>query len=445
MVRRAMVFFLAAIWMAILCLLPAHAAGPGELYDADPNHLWNRLHRALFVRTDAERTEYGWDQLDPLLWARSTHLLEGPSHEKAIQVLDEFLSRHGETMVSDPLKRALLQRDLWAVFDWTANRFSKASTDLKLRLATVIRRLALTKEQIQNLPDNYSEAVASRKFAMDYNQTNPAVPFLPGGLFSTNGPWVSVGLGFEQTIAPAHVSRFGGRSAFLVFMRTPNGREEARTYLKKFRDFPQPYLFQTNQFTTSGSEEIFTNIDVVLKPNLPQFPSGTTVALVRQMILVDLNGDLVPTHLTESVQIRRYNDVNPKPRPSGMPAPESQTFVEFLLSRRDLFAGVAGGLRAVAPDEREFRQFMDMGFDPFDEAERQHKPLSFHRAMDCMDCHGGFGVYSVHSFTQDTQSRLAALPQLTSLDSQPERERYAALVWKEKHFSWGLLQGIWAH
>src|SRR5205085_4483421 len=92
------------------------------IYDADPHHLWNRLHRALYVRTAADGREVGADRLDPLLWANTRHLLSGKSHEDAVAVLDEFLNHHGEQLILDPLRRAILQRDLWAVFDWAADR-----------------------------------------------------------------------------------------------------------------------------------------------------------------------------------------------------------------------------------------------------------------------------------------------------------------------------------
>jgi hypothetical protein len=334
-----------------------------------------------------------------------------------------------------------LQRDVWAVFDWTA-RWSgtdlpgtKALQDLQLRLAAVIQRLALTKEQIDALPDNYAAAAKSHGFENSYHDDKPTVPFLPD-LFAANDPWVCVGLGGEDRIAPVHVSRFGGRSAFLVFMRTPGGWQETTHYLEQFREFPQPYVYETNRFFTN-------HINAVHSPNLPQFPAGTIFALVRQMILVDQNGDLRPTHLTESVQIRRYNDVHPKRGAYGRPPPDSQSMIEFLLSRKQLFAGKAGGLRAVAPDETEFRQFMDKGFDPFEETERKHQPLSswFHQALDCRECHAGPGLSSVSSFLQSFQKPTATLPQLAVVNDQEQRD--AARIWKQSQFNWGLLQGLW--
>src|SRR5262245_2034777 len=66
---------------------------PHAIYDSDPAHLWNRLHRALYVRSTRKGEEYGRDELDPLLWEETDHLLVGPSHQQAIKLLDEFLSK----------------------------------------------------------------------------------------------------------------------------------------------------------------------------------------------------------------------------------------------------------------------------------------------------------------------------------------------------------------
>src|SRR5215470_12716385 len=79
------------------------------LYDPDPNHLWNRLHRALHVRdTDMSNPEkeqalfpgdqsYHALELDAFLWhGRSTYLRFGQPHKTALAVLDEFLAKGGE-------------------------------------------------------------------------------------------------------------------------------------------------------------------------------------------------------------------------------------------------------------------------------------------------------------------------------------------------------------
>ena len=100
----------------------AESVSPWAVYDAEPDHIWNRVFHGLYRRTARDGTEYGSDELDPLLWCDTTYLLEDNSHQKAIDVLDEFLSTQAEGLTRDTLKRAIFQRDLWAVFDWLASQ-----------------------------------------------------------------------------------------------------------------------------------------------------------------------------------------------------------------------------------------------------------------------------------------------------------------------------------
>src|SRR6478672_2899507 len=71
------------------------ATQPVALYAPDSNHLWNRLHTILHVRTGWEGQQFGQDSLDILLWPNTKHLLEGESHQHAIAVLDKFLQKRG--------------------------------------------------------------------------------------------------------------------------------------------------------------------------------------------------------------------------------------------------------------------------------------------------------------------------------------------------------------
>ena len=119
----------AAALMIPLCLSgpqplaadPPPAAGHSRIYDTDPGHLWNRLHAALFVRTAADGSTWGEDELTPLLWPESKFLLAGEHHKLVLALLDEFLAKDGQKLIKDPLKRAMFQHDLWADFDWLAN------------------------------------------------------------------------------------------------------------------------------------------------------------------------------------------------------------------------------------------------------------------------------------------------------------------------------------
>src|SRR5438105_4543749 len=189
------------------------------IYNPDPTHLWNRLNATLFQRTASDGKKYGLDELDILYWYGTRNLVRGPSHLEAIAVMDEFIKSHGEKLIRDPLKRALLQRDLWELFDWSVkDRLSDdelpACRDLQLRLSTLIRRLALTTNEIASLPDNY--ALAEKMH----------LPDLPDGMAQTNGDWVCVGLNggaYMEAVAPEHVSGFDGHSGFSVMLHVPGG------------------------------------------------------------------------------------------------------------------------------------------------------------------------------------------------------------------------------
>ncbi len=188
--------------------------GPGReeatgirIYDGDPDHPWNRLHAALFVRIGPDGKAYGHDRLEPLLWEDSEYLLKGNQAERAVAALEGFLQEGAETRIDDPLKRAILQRDLWLAAGWLAGRDGRESRRTLDLVARVIRRLALTSDQIARLPDNYAAAVASKELPGSFDPERPTRAYLPPELFKPDGPWVCVGRTDGRT-APAHL---GGR------------------------------------------------------------------------------------------------------------------------------------------------------------------------------------------------------------------------------------------
>src|ERR1700694_1036714 len=82
-------------------------------YSADPNHIWNRVHRRLLVRRDAQGKVWGCDEVDPLLWRETRHVLAGPAYRKTVALLDEFTRTHSEKLIRDPVRRAMFPRDPW--------------------------------------------------------------------------------------------------------------------------------------------------------------------------------------------------------------------------------------------------------------------------------------------------------------------------------------------
>lgn len=332
------------IWLWVLSAVSITAdkqASGVSIYDPNPQHLWNRLHTAIFVRIGPDGKAYGDDTLEPLLWVHTKHLR---SHDRADAILEEFLQVHGENLVTDPVKRAVLQRDLWLVFDWlvsTRNNSGVRSdiTRLETLLANTIGRLALTSDQVKELPDNYALAVSSGEFAKSDATTDK--PYLPPNLFDPGGPWVCLGRE-DGPVALGHVwedIRAYSNSTFLILLRLPAGRAATVEFLASLREFAA---------------------QVALKPEdvrqLPKLPVGTEVALVRQALLIDSTNAPRPSSLTESIQLRIHGE-----------STTVREFREFRLSRALLFSNRGGGLRPVGPDERLFKTgFRSHPHDPFE-------------------------------------------------------------------------------
>jgi hypothetical protein len=417
------------------------------LYDADPAHLWNRLHSALFVRTAVDGRRYGEDELDPLLWPRSKHLLAGERHKRVVVLLDELLARDGHKLIKDPLKRAVLQHDLWAVLDWLANptapyRYrdddcTPEARALQVRLARAIRRLALPAEDIRRLPDNYAAALAARPFATCHDPKKPARAFLPADLFAPDGPWVVLGEHMAPA-APAHVRAVHARSAFFVLMNLPAGRKATLAYLERLAAYPNPLMAQP-----TGRHAAFLARNLPLfNPELPQFPVGTQVALVRELLAIDDRGKIRPTRLIESVQFRVYREI-PKgdlAHPQGFDdLVGKQDFYELRITRKALFAGTAGGLRAVRPRDEEIPPFFNPGpDDPFEEDPPTRPGTSRTMAL-CSGCHSRPGIHSVEAYRRG----FVHLPQPAHLRADDRgQQELAAMRRKWEDYSWGLLQGL---
>ena len=95
---------------------------------------------------------------------------------------------------------------------------------------------------------------------------------------------------------------------------------------------------------------------------------------------------LVPTALTEDVQLRDYRAITPGERYMNYingPSSHDQDFFELMMSRPDLFTHKSGGLVAVRPGETAYATFSTHGEDPFEEdglrGSTGHRPGSLPR------------------------------------------------------------------
>ncbi len=415
------------------------------LYDSDPNHLWNRLDCALFARQAAGEPVVGLDEVDPYLWANTWHLLIGPSHQRAVELLDEFLSRHGGQMISDPLKQAVLQNDLWSVFDWAASegwgrspRSGTSGTALTAcwRLASAIRQLELSDDQIRALPDNLTAAVKSRAFAAEYSADQADRAFVPADLFDPQGPWVCVGNSGQTVKAKEHAIFASGRSAFFVFISLPGGRAATLDYLKKLNEFPRPWLSNPH-LTHSGGRDL-----LVANPDTPQFAEGTKVALVRRMVLIDDSGQLVVSPVTQSLQMRVYRKIAAV---NGARFRDAQDVFELQFRRAMLFGGENGGLHAVTDDDRASVTVMGVfggeRFETHEVEDARHKPPAV--LQSCSACHRDAGIQSVLSYTQ--AFRFDNGPTGTPVSMTPievKNESAVTLEATKRRYDWGLLRGF---
>jgi hypothetical protein len=229
-----------------------------------------------------------------------------------------------------------------------------------------------------------------------------------------------------------------GRSVFLVFLRLPGGREATLAYLKELRDFPNPTVpnHEQDYFVLRNAGGC---LPFVPNPNLPEFPAGTEVALVRQMLVVGDRGAPVPTRITESVQIRVYREVPSREVWKSRTFRDFQDIFEFRFSRRKLFAGEAGGLREVAPEEKDFPQPMSINM-PFDWLEMKTRIVPQAVLRSCGTCHDAPGIHSLLTYSRGAwplSEDGSYLPRL--YPSAPADEEMATIDWKLQQENWRLL------
>lgn len=397
--------------LMLILLVPAgHAQEP--LFHPDSAHPWNRLHRYLHVRSTPDGSSYDQEGLEPVFVRRSRFLTAGISHTEALARLDAFLAEDAETLIEDPLKRAIMQRDLWAVFVTTADPMvprQRQRRALQRRLAQVMRRVALTEKEIRGLPANLQLSAGSGDFPAEFQPQHPERPFLPTDLLQPDGPWVLLRsrLRSDNLAAPSHVDATNGRAVFLLLLRLPAGRQATLDYLRQLAELP------------SGVE-------------IPQIPVGTQVALLRRLMLIDDTGRLRLAPLTESLQIRVYQQLT---------APRHY---EFRLHRRQLLVGPAAGLQPTAVDERNLFDLGFLGFapqlrhDPLDaDAPRENSRRTPIVMKSCVTCHAGPGIFGFQSMFVNHFDRPPLGPTILQTQVSPVIAR------THNTYAWGLLHGLW--
>lgn len=445
-------YFLLVAAVGLVCVLNMAAEGPSAsdpelaskpaaksagvtIYDGDPAHLFNRMHRAMAVRT-VNGADYGTDNAIPF-FLNADELLSGELHTNLVSVLDEFLRTATPDRLPDALRRALLQHEAWTTFDLTIRRTlvekPAERKALRARLAKVVARLALSDADIARLPNNYAQAVESGVFPRDFDPANPDKTFLAPDLFDTHGPWVEISSNDGKPVAPSHVDSLGARCAFRIFIRCPGERKETLSYLQKLNLYTSPWALEPATIGTvyPTGEKVRWN-PLRLDRKTPQFPEGTMFALVRQMNVVNDKLELRTTRITQSVQFRVYRSVDEAFGYDRDGAAKAQAFFELNMRRGDLMAGKAGGLYAVGKDDIEYQLFPLGGHE---EPTRESQLRGEAGMKNCVFCHTGNGIFSVRSYSRGTNPQFYPAPHA---DHSPERSRLQKL----ERYDWGLLHGI---
>src|SRR5262245_43072002 len=230
---------------------------PLPLYDADPQSFVNRLFAAFYIRTSEMPSKHGGppvrrieggDVTDFLAWPGSAYWSEPETCRRLSSLVDDCLADFSRVRPADPLQRALLQRDLWAAFDFYAGRNIARQGDKPTRdrrekicrkLALVLRGLTLSPAEIEALPDTYAAAVKSGKFASKHG-FDPSIDNLPPRLLTDADEWQEIDFyqphanptDFQSRNVTLHTRNYMARSYFRIFYRFPGGRAALEKYLK---------------------------------------------------------------------------------------------------------------------------------------------------------------------------------------------------------------------
>ncbi len=375
------------------------SSDPLPLFAADPQHLWNRIFAAATIRPSelpsrrggpvVPRIE-GGDRIEFLGWAGTTYWDEPENVARLGALLEEFLDRKAETLSSDPLKRVLLQRDLWTLFDFLMTRHIARQGDFETRerrsalcgkLARVIQALALPADELARLPDNYQLALASGRFAAAHD-FDPQRNYLPTQIMSDADEWQELDFyqaqrseDVERRYVFLHMRAFQGRSYFRVFCRFPQGRAQLESYLRELDAGGIDWRASAQH----GS--------IALRSDAPALPAGTEVALLQFLIALDTNLQLVPTPLVESVRLLVFKSSDGKADPATNLG-NGVNAIKYTLKRRLALAETGiqhGGLHREPDDLPVYRVLFE------NETARDWgaRGRYFTLTADCRSCHSG--------------------------------------------------------
>ncbi|MFN0196307.1 MAG: hypothetical protein ACKVT0_06155 [Planctomycetaceae bacterium] len=424
---------------------------PLPIYDADPEHLWNRMFAAFYIRPrilpasdgQPETTRYeGGDVIEFMAWGQTEYWSTAEVFAKVDPLLDEFLDREGSRLIADPLKQAVFQHDLWAVYDHLIDQNIKRTSDVKTRvrrsvlcgkLARCMQQLALPESELEKLPDTYTAAVKSGAFVARHD-FDPDRNYLPFGLLDQPDEWVEVDFhqpniheDLSDRFITLHARSLQGRSYYRIFYRFPEGRQQVVDYLKLLDEKGIDWKRAAN------------NGFIALQKDAPPIPVGTEVVLLQLMMSMDDGLRPVPTHIVESFQFRAYANID------GSNEPASNTGVgvnvlDIRMKRHLLFDDLkAGGLEREPEGLGQYRVAIDGLSSKARDWGFADKGALFQQCVDChmsrrLDRPGVASIPSiVHSGGFDAGAQMGVVHALEPHQAGTRGERVAKF--KSRHES----------
>jgi hypothetical protein len=216
-------------------------------------------------------------------------------------------------------------------------------------------------------------------------------------------------------------------------MKLPGGREATLAYLEELNKASEAH----------GVFKGFERFDE--KDNgLPALPIGTRVALVRQMMLIDQTGRIVPSPIVQTVRLRVYLPESRREQNKDA----KQEVHKFKITRSALLGGKAGGMKPIGLAEMERLALTHT------REELRGTHVELHR---CASCHGWLShnkrIGSVFSFNQGflSSKQNINLGQKSYPFSFENRARLypikiddelnRTVQWKKSRNDWSMLRG----
>jgi hypothetical protein len=368
------------------------AEAPEAIYSNNPNDSWNRIFYYLFSRrVDArltaefpegapfreieglmgspqlqvstrtfERKETGDRAIDPLYPSFFSDagvrvVLSDPTYVEFRKALEEALQENTQWSA---MARAIMQNDLWSAYDILyryehyyeengENVLAEHRLEVLRLLGRLIRKIALTDEEIRSLADNYTAA-----------RMKHALP----DLFGRNSGWVEVQW-FPRRL---HDESVDYRRVTRVFLKPGRPPQDMQKFLNDFR-------------------RVEGNPVVVLDG----------VALVIQPLAIDTQGRLKPAGVSTDVQFRLFEKTK-----EGV-FQKTQIGIYEVSRKRLLGQSESGGM--VEEAESESAYLPSAGNDytfasPQSNNGGQLTPLVVRLRTRCASCHGDKDLTHVMTF-----------------------------------------------